>query len=113
MAESARLRFSTVVGRIYVDTFLDCMQSLHGVAWKSIKAYIGKAILPLVLVAPSFTLFVAPVLGGRLTLTGKYDPYSVFVERRTSPITTKCKYCGTSNTDERAKCSSCGAPLPH
>lgn len=102
----------TAVKRLYVDIFLDCLQSLQGVDGMSVRAYIGKATAPLLLLAPPLAFFIAPLQDVRLTVTGRYNPWSVYVEKHAGPIVVICEYCRTRSVGDNTKCSSCGAPLP-
>lgn len=102
----------TIVKRLYVDVFVDCMQSVHGLSWKNIKAYTRKTPFPMILATPLFMFFVAPIIGQGVTITGRYNPQSVFAESRVTPVIVVCRYCGVKNKPDQTKCPSCGAPLP-
>lgn len=69
-----------VVKRIYVDVFADCVRSVNGVEWKDIVVHVGRVTQPLILIATSFTFFIAPIIGQSVTLMGKYNPGSMFSE---------------------------------
>lgn len=96
------------------------MRSVVGVEWNGIVAHAGKVTLPLILVAPSFTFFVAPIIGKNVTLLGNYNPGSMFTETTERVAKEKevrvivkipCRYCGTLNDQLNLKCEPCGAPL--